>query len=76
MIIIYIKKAFAELNWKTESANMKYRTLYDRIFNSEKIFNKLYNIVYLIPKILIVVAFVLEIDLMARIIILAIPSFS
>ena len=32
LIIIYIIKAFADINWMNESDNIKYRSLFDRIY--------------------------------------------
>ena len=60
MIGLYVKKARLTLNWKIEDENIKYRQLLDRILNSERNFNKLYNLIYIIAKILIVAAIMLD----------------
>ena len=60
LTVIYIRMALVDLNWMIEENYIKFRSLYDRIFKSEKVFNKLYNLIYLLAKILIVVTFVLE----------------
>ena len=73
LTIVYIKMALAEITWKIEDNFIKYRSLYDRIIKSEKVFNKLYNLIYLIAKILIVVTFVLELEDFAKYVILVFP---
>ena len=73
MIGVYLKIANVDLNWMIEDDNIKYRTLIDRIPNSTKLFNKLYNCLFLIAKVLIVVAFIMENVTMIKIVITAFP---
>ena len=73
MTVIYVRLAYAEVNWTNEEFHVKYRSLFDRIYKSKKPINKLYNLIYLLSKILIVIAFVLQIDLLGRLVILAFP---
>ena len=74
MIGVYLKIANVDLNWKIEDENIKYRLLIDRIPKCENFYNKLYNLIYLLAKILIVVALILENSSMITIIFTAFPA--
>ena len=67
-------KAKTSINWKIEDENIKYRSLFDRIYKAEKrTTNRLYNIIYLIAKTAIAITVVFELDSISRILTIVFP---
>ena len=73
LVGFYLKKSAHHITWNIELDNVKYRILFDRIPKSVNTFNKLYNLIYFLAKISIIIAIVFELELMCKIVMTAFP---
>jgi len=65
MTVFYIVKGWNKIRYYDEIESIRYRPLYDRIPGARNRFNKLYSLIYMIGKLMIILSLVLESDVMS-----------
>ena len=73
MVGLYCFKAKKNLRYHEENDSMKYRMLFDRIPGCTSFINKLYNMVYLLAKVFVVIAIVAESAALNKIVFIVFP---